>query len=217
MAKSADSYAQSRYNALKHGVHQTGPLRCRGPERCLYSYCRCGYTPPSDGSPCPWEQEFSWRFEQQFRAKWDLLTITPDIEDFDELVAEAATIRLQQTRAFGQMNESWSLMETDRAEAFKQFRLSQIYLRRLAGRQARLDAKLQEGLDRMRERAERLRPHMQAIELFVLGKKRAAEEASQPRQPLWDEFIDGPPMGDDRSTPHDLYPRPVEPPPGCTF
>ncbi len=195
MAKSAASYSGTRYNSLKHGVHQAGPLRCRGPEHCLYSYCECGYTPPSDGSPCPWEADFARRFEAAFRERHAMLLITPDIDDFDDLAAEALNIRLQATRAFAQQNGAWSLMDSDRDAGLRQHRLASLYLRRLAGRQARVDAELQQGIDRMRERAEQLRPHMQVIELFVLGKKRAAEELANPRPALTDEFIDGPKVG----------------------
>lgn len=43
----------------------------------------------------------------------------------------------------------------------------------------------------MRVRSEKLRPHLQAMELLVAGKKAAAEEAARPSEPIVDEFADG--------------------------
>lgn len=195
MTKSADSYVTSRWNALKFGTHQDGPIRCPGVDRCRHRTCGHDYVPPLDGGLCPWEVEYSNRLESEFRRRWNLLTITPDIDDFESLVAEHVNIVLQRGRAMTRMNRSWAVRsENDGpyATSTKEFDLASLYLERLDRRQERLDAKLQAGIDRMRERVERLGPNLRVIELLVEAKERAIEDASKPRQPIWDEFIDGP-------------------------
>ena len=93
------------------------------------------------------------------------------------------------------MNRSWLMRNDDgtrNKDSQKEFDLANIYLDRLQGRQDRLNAKIEAGLDIMRERADRLRPHMQMIEMFTVGRKNAAEEARQPHESIYDEFVDDP-------------------------
>jgi len=194
VVKSPDSYMASRFNATKYSIQHDGPIPCLG-VKCRYRYCEAGQLHPSGGH-CAHESEYARRLEVDFRDRWNMLTITPDVDDFEDLVTEFVNINLQRGRAMTRMNRSWTMRTKDGRRdpaSTKEFDLADLYLNRLRGRQERLDATLQAGLDRMRERAERLRPHLQVIELFVVGKKRAAEEASKPRRPLWDDFIDGDP------------------------
>lgn len=193
MTKSAESYSTSRYNALKFGTHQDGPIRCVGIERCHYRYCDVGDDLPL-GGPCPWEAEYARRLEADFRDRYVMLTITPDVDDFDDLVREHVNIYLQRNRAMTRLNRTWDKRTVGRhlnPEAAKEFDLSDLYLDRLTGRERRLQTQLDEGLERMHQRAERLRPHLQAIELFVAGTKAARDATPTATQPDWDDFIDG--------------------------
>lgn len=194
MTKTAESYSKTRFNALKFGIHTDGPIPCLGAAKCHALKCAGVHTSSSDGGPCLFEAEYARRLETEFRDQWDLLTITPDIDDFDDLVREHVNIYLQRSRAMTRMNKGWEKRSDDgrlRADAYKEFELSNIYLDRLWQREQRLLATLDEGLDRMRERAERLRSHLHVIEAFVAGKKAANDAAETPPEPVWDEFADG--------------------------
>lgn len=194
MTKSASSYQLTRYNRLGFAEHVEGPMPCLGTKRCRHRYCEGVCTPSSDGGPCPFEIEYSRRLEAEFREKWGLLTITPDVDDFDDLVREHVTLYLQRGRAMTRLNKGWEHRTEDgrlRPDAYREFELSNLYLDRLWQREQRLLATLEEGLDRMRERAERLRPHLHMIESFVVGRKVANDAAHTLQEPAWDEFIYG--------------------------
>ena len=197
MSKSPQSYLSSRWNSTKYATHQDGPIRCLGRGRCRYSYCDgdSGFPPTSAGELCPWESEFASRLGVWFREEWKLLTVLSEVEDFDRLVSEFVNINLQRSRAMSRLNDSWRLRtghEGRNPEAEREFDLADLYLNRLSGRQDRLDEELEARLTQLRERTDRMRPHMQAIELMILGQQLAANEARMPRKPIWDEFADGP-------------------------
>lgn len=194
MAKSAASYSGTRFNALKFAIHVDGPMPCVGTARCPHRYCEDAYIPPLDGSPCPHEVEYARRLEAEFRERWDLLTIMPDVDDFEELVTEHLNIYLQRGRAMARMNRGWDKWAGNGkllAAAYREFELANLYLDRLQGREDRLNAKIEACLEIMRENAERLRPHIPMIEVFTRGRKNAAKEAKQPHEPIYDEFVDG--------------------------
>jgi len=138
--------------------------------------------------------EFGRRFLAEFYQRWGMLTIWPDVDDFKALAYEALTINLQRSRAMTRLNHSMRYMMEGRAswpKAVREHDLADLYLNRLDGRERRLEAELEAGLTRMRERAERLSVGtLHAIEMFVAGKKAAAEEAARPRRPIVDEFAD---------------------------
>lgn len=191
MAKTATSFSRTRFNAVKFGIHTDGPMPCLGAAKCHNLYCAGVHTSLSDGSPCPFETEYARRLEAEFRDHWDLLTITPDVDDFDDLVREHVTIYLQRGRAMNRMNKGWDKRSEDgelQADAYREFELSNLYLDRLWQREQRLLTTLEQGLDRMRERAERLKPYMHVIEALVAGRKAANDAAQTPPQPIWDEF-----------------------------
>lgn len=194
MTKSPASYHLSRYNSTTYAIQHDGPIACFGAERCLHADSECPSTPSFLGKLCPYEVELSRVLEAEFRQRWELLTITPDVDDFDDLVSEHADIYLQRGRAMTRLNRGWDKRTDDgrlRAEAYKEFQLADLYLDRLWRRELRLAATLEEGLARMRERAERLRPNLQVIELLVAGRKAANDAVHTPSQPIWDDFVDG--------------------------
>jgi len=193
MAKSAASYASTRFNAVKFGIHRDGPMPCLGATRCRNLYCAGLHTPSSDGSPCPFETEYARRLEAEFRDKWDALAIIPDVDDFDELVREQVNIYLQRSRAMNRMNKGWEHRTDEgrlRPGAFEEFDLANLYLDRLWQREQRLLTKLDAGLEQMRQRAERLRPYLHVIEAFVDARKAACDARQTPPQLIWDEFAD---------------------------
>ena len=195
MSKTAASYSLSRHNATKFGIQHEGPIPCLGPKRCRHLHCGAAYTPPSDGSPCPWEAEYARRLEAEFRERHEMLTIMPDVEDFEGLVRQHVNILLQRSRAMTRLNRGWDKRADNGSlsqDAYREFSLAELYLDRLSGREERLQATLDEGLERMRARAERLRPHLQMMELFVAGKQAASDAAKKPPEPVWDEFADAP-------------------------
>jgi hypothetical protein len=195
MSKTSGSYELSRYNAMKFGIQHDGPIPCMGSERCRHRHCSGAYTPPSAGIPCPWEAEYAKRLEDEFRDRYEMLTITPDVDDFEELVVEFVNIYLQRSRAMTRMNRGWERRGDDdrlSAAAYSEFEIADLYLDRLARREERLNQVLGEGVQRMRDRAERLRPHLHAMEALIAGRNAAAREAAEPLPASqWDEFVDG--------------------------
>lgn len=92
--------------------------------------------------------------------RWSLLAITPDVDNLEELADEAVTIALQRSRTMTRLNRSTTLMGMGREhweKAAKESELANLYLDRLDQRERRLQVKLDEGMGRMRQRAERLR------------------------------------------------------------
>ena len=194
MSRTSDSYRFSRYNAMKFGIQHDGPIPCLGIERCRHRHCSGAEISPSSGIPCPWETEYARRLEYEFRDRYEMLTITPDVDDFEDLVVEFVNIYLQRSRAMTRMNRGWECHgERGRlsSAAYDEFEISDLYLDRLARREGRLNQKLGEGIDRMRERAERLRPHLSAMETFITGRAATRRPVNPAAASVWDEFVDG--------------------------
>lgn len=192
--KTSASYMVSRFNGMKFGIQRKGVMPCLGSAKCQQRYCDGVCSPPSDGSPCPWETAYARRLEEEFRERYNALAIIPDVDDFEDLVREHVNIYLQRTRAMTRLNRAWDKRTDDgrlSPEAYDEFEITELYLDRLAARESRLQGKLEGGLDRMRERAERLRPHLQAMEIFVAARKAAVEDLQGAPELVWDEFIDG--------------------------
>jgi hypothetical protein len=189
MPKSASSYALTRFNARKWATHEDGPMTCAGSERCRYGFCVDAGISPLVGSPCPCEEWLARRLADEFEEQWGLLTIMPDVEDFDALQTEAVNIRLQQKRAMARLNNATLMMEnrTTWAKATKESKLADLYLDRLSRRQERLNAELQAGLNRMRERADRYRTAMPVVEYLLAARA----QLERPLEAVWDEFVDG--------------------------
>ena len=83
-----------------------------------------------------------------------MLTITPDVEDFDDIANEYVNVYLQRGRAMTRLNRGWDRRTGTgqlRNDAYREFDLADLYLERLSRREKRLIVKLDEGIRRMRD------------------------------------------------------------------
>lgn len=113
--------------------------------------------------------------------RYEPLSILPDVEDFDELKKEFVGIYLQRSRAMMRMNRGWDRKTQSgglQPRAYQEFEIADLYLDRLSRREERVTAALEQGVDRMCERTERLGPHLRAIELLVAGMMSARRSAA---------------------------------------
>ena len=121
MAKSTESYAVSRTNAVKYGIHIDGCVPCRGIDRCVYREgCPAherGLQLPEPGAACPVEASYATVVASSLRETWRSLDGYVD-SGLESLVHDAVVAILQRERVRRRQAAAWDLAEQEEWDSF---------------------------------------------------------------------------------------------------
>ncbi|HEY3317206.1 MAG TPA: hypothetical protein VGK50_02115 [Coriobacteriia bacterium] len=167
MSKSAESYALTRFNAMRWGTAVDGPRHCPGCDRCRYRWCEAENAAPGQrGNLCWWETAYAQMYADCFSEQYGYLVRADSIEDFTALARRAAVLALNRLRVTTRSNAAWELRDVDGKlsnRAFKEFDICDRYYIAAINGEKEIMRRLDEAHDELVADVERRRAHSRML------------------------------------------------------